>query len=48
MAEDKYEVHHRYTYRHDANKAYKPETSDIFEGAGNSRKVDRKTFKNGT
>ena len=48
MEEDRYEIHHKYEYSHDADEVYKPENCKIFDAAGHSRKVVRRTFRNGT
>ena len=48
VEEGKYEIHHCYQYRHAPEETYKPENSNIFEAAGHSKKIIRKTFKNGS
>ena len=48
VEEDRYKIHHKYQYRHDADEVYKPENSNIFDAAGHSRKVLRRKFRNGT
>ena len=45
---DKFQIMHKYTYRHDPKVTYAPANSNIREAAGHSRKVIRKTAKNGS
>ena len=45
---DKFQISHKYTYRHNPEVTYAPANSNIREAAGHSRKVIRKTHKNGS
>ena len=48
VAGDKFQILHKYSYRHDPEQTYAPAKSNIKEAAGHSKKVIRKAHNNGS
>ena len=45
---DKFQISHKYSYRHDPRLTYSPSRSNVRDAAGHSRKVIRKAHHNGS